>query len=113
MKEYCKYVVVDLQTGYALVNGEKYKDFSGMPVDSIFRRRFLFWQKIRQYYKLKTVGGRTCVIVYWVGGKGKRDVNSVIYYDGIRLRLRGFIYVPGRYIGINVLRSLNLPLCTD
>ena len=106
MKEYCRYIVVDLESGYVLANGEKYKDFSGMTVNGYFRERFFFWRKIRQYYKLKTVCDRTCVVVYFAGGKDKHFVMSVIYYDGMKLRLRGSKYVPGRYIGNNVLRSI-------
>ncbi len=111
MREYCRYVVVDLQTGYALVSGEKYKDFSGMSVNSIFREPLFFWRKIRQYYKLKTVGGRTCVVVYWVGGRDKHSVTSVIYYDGLILRLNGLICVEGRYLANNVLLALGFSLC--
>ena len=33
MKEYCMYVVVDIETGYVLANGEKYKDFGGIRLE--------------------------------------------------------------------------------
>lgn len=63
MREYCEYIVVDIETKYALVMGKKYKDFSEMYVNDTYRKYLFFGRKIREYYKLKTVGGRTCVII--------------------------------------------------
>lgn len=92
MKEYCRYNVIDLESCQSLVIGKKYKDFSGMTVNCIFRTFIFFGRKIREYYKLKTVCGRTCVIVYWTGEKDKHDIGSVVTSNGIGMRLRGLRY---------------------
>ena len=111
MREYCQYVVIDLETNCALVIGKKYKDFSGMVVNSTFRPFLCFWRKIREYYKLKTVCGKTCVVVYWVGGKAKNDIGSVVLTKGTDVRLRGRRYTNDKLNMRLFVWALHLPLC--
>lgn len=111
MREYCEYIVVDIETKYALVMGKKYKDFSEMYVNDTYRKYLFFGRKIREYYKLKTVGGRTCVIIYWAGDKAKNDIGSDVLSEGMNLRLRGCIYTNDKLNMRFLLSMLPLPLC--
>ena len=65
MKEYCRYVVVDIATGLSLFMGEKFKDFTGMHWATTFRTG-IFRRKVYQYEREITIEGRACVVFYWV-----------------------------------------------
>ncbi len=71
MKGYCRYLVIDINTGYGLVCGEKWKEFSGLPFCGSFRSRCGGLRKytVAQFMQEKRICGRDCVIVYWIYSK--------------------------------------------
>ena len=88
MKEFCRYAVIDIETGNVLCIGFKYKDFSTMHPESIFRSFPCFWRKITEYAKIKFIKGRACYLIYWTGEREK-EIGSCVCLMGRELRLRG------------------------
>lgn len=93
-KVYCRYTVIDLETGYALIYGEKWKDYYLLNLFnehiSTFRSG-LFFRKIDEYYREVTIKGRKCVIVFWANAP-IRKTGSVVSAVGCFANLSGHIY---------------------
>lgn len=93
-KVYCRYTVIDLQTGYALIYGEKWKDYYNLHMfneyDGTFRHGLLF-RKIIQYHRELVVHGRKCVLVFWVNAPIQKTA-SVVSSAGCIAGLQGKIY---------------------
>jgi len=101
MKTFCRYVVIDIETGYALVCGEKYKDFENKQTRYInngsFRTGFLR-RKITEYFRTLEIKGRDCVIIYWRNER-KKPVCSFAYpFKGnYFLRAKHYFLSPSDY----------------
>lgn len=91
MKEYCRYAVIEIETGNVLIIGNKIKDFSEQVPESEFRAFPRFWRKVREYGKIKIIKGRACYIVYWTGERAK-GIGSCILLGGRKMALRGSGY---------------------
>lgn len=93
-KVYCRYTVIDLHTGYALVYGEKWKTSADMyfnyKYDGSFRNGLRF-RKIDEYHREIIIKGRECLIVYWAGAP-VRKTGSVVTAAGCLAGLNGEIY---------------------
>lgn len=113
MKEYCRYVVIDMKTGNGIIVGHKYKDFSVMKPICIFRSFPFFGRKIREYGRIKNISGKTCYIAYWVGEKDKREVCSVVRIKELDVFLRGHRYVDEKMNLSLFLLTLDLPEAGD
>ncbi len=74
MKIFCRYVVIDIATGYALACGEKYKDFQNKKIRYIDNGSFytgFLRRKITEYFRTLEIKGRDCVIIYWANERKK------------------------------------------
>lgn len=93
-KVYCRYTVIDLETGYALIYGEKWKDYYLLDLFNEHIRTFrsgLFFRKIDEYYREVTIKGRKCVIVFWANAPIRKPC-SVVSAVGCFANLSGHIY---------------------
>lgn len=91
MKDFCRYAVIDIETGNVLSVGNKFKDFSNMLPETTFHTFPVFWRKITEYGKIKIIKGRACYIAYWTGERVK-EVGSCVLTMGRKLNLRGRCY---------------------
>lgn len=107
MKKFCRYAVIDAESGEVLIVGYKYKDFSEMRPDGCFRRFPCFWRKITIYGKIRIIKDRTCYIFYWIGERPKPRY-SVVLQEGHQRFLRGRIYLNDTCNFTPFLRGLDL-----
>ena len=107
MKKFCRYAVIDMESGEVLVVGYKYKDFSAMQPDGCFRRFPCFWRKITIYGKIRIIKDRTCYIFYWVGERPKSGC-SVVLKEGKRHFLQGRMYLDNNSNFTPFLRGLGI-----
>lgn len=90
---YCRYIVIDLQTGYELIIGEKWKaitddmEYDGWFYSGLFRRK-----KIYIFKRETTVNGRKCLIVYWLNADIRKTYGSVVHLSGLLAGLKGNFY---------------------
>ena len=94
-KVYCRYAVIDLQTGYLLSVGEKWKDYYLLHMFSDYGRFFRFgWKrrKIHSYFRETTVNGRRCLICYWANAP-ENEPYSVVLTTGVLAGLKGREYM--------------------
>lgn len=101
MKIFCRYVVIDIKTGYALACGERYKDFEKTKIRYInngsFRTGF-FRRKITEYFRTLEIVGRECVIIYWANTpKGKTYNYAYPFKNGYPLRAKNYFVDPSDY----------------
>ena len=90
MRKFCRYAVIDIQTGNLLVCGEKWKDFDSGNIRYVYAGTFItfpFFSKITEYFRTLEINGVSCVIIYWVHKSGKRLYNCVTL-SGLQLHLR-------------------------
>lgn len=96
MKQYCRYVLIDLRTGYLLAGGEKYKDFENGKIRYIqaseFRLPLFFWRKIVEYFRNIEINGVPCVIVYRAVRK-RENLFNFVSQIGRTIGLRGKKYL--------------------
>ena len=93
-KVYCRYAVIDLDTGYLLISGEKWKDYYILRMFfehiSTFRSGWKF-RKIEQYHREIKVKGRPCLLVMWANAPQK-EVGSNVLSTGCLVGLSGKYY---------------------
>ena len=100
MKKICRYLVIDLKTGYALSCGNKYIDLEKSPVRRVWQGEWrlfpCFWRKVTEYFRTVTIKGRECVIFYWFINRREKLGNYVYpvpcgpFTDYYFLRGRGY-----------------------
>lgn len=97
MKEYCRYMVIDIDTGMYLAVGEKFKDMTGLDCVCKFKdRRGTERFEVREYFDFKKVHGRSCLFLYWIlPQKCGNGLYSCISFCGRLYGLRG-TYVEAR-----------------
>lgn len=95
MKKFCRYAVIDIQTGNLLVCGQKWKDFDSGNIryikSGVFKTFPLFWRTITEYFRTIEIKDIPCAIVYWVRNKGKGLYNCVTL-SGFKLHLRARLF---------------------
>ena len=110
MKTFCRYLLIDIQTGFALCAGEKYKDFNNSTMRYINNGTFrfgLFRRKIIEYFRTLEVKGRECVIVYWLNAPAVKEI-SFAYLFNNRYYLREKGYFPKEFFCGNIVGRLGV-----
>ena len=111
MKEYCRYMVIDIDTGMYLAVGEKFKDMTGLDCVCKFKdRRGTERFEVREYFDFKKVHGRSCLFLYWI--------RSVIVRSAYRWRAehktdrlrKTVISLQARRFTVSVFRQTAFPI---
>lgn len=91
MKKFCRYAVIDIQTGYLLAGGQKMKDFENGKFRYVYCGNFRcfprFWVKITECFRTLVIKNRPCCIVYWQSKKVGEEYN--------------YITLAGQYLSLN------------
>ena len=91
---YCRYMLIDIDTAYVLIVGEKWSTITALEknyeLSGTFRSGF-FFRKITQYIREINVKGRKCFLVMWANAP-QRKVNSYVSHTGRLLSLKGQSY---------------------
>ena len=87
-RQFCRYIVIDMEYGFVLSAGERYKNLLNLQYVSDFRSGFLFRRKLKEYISVKAVKGRKCIIVFWAGASERIPWN-VVFSSGCFLGIRG------------------------
>lgn len=91
---YCRYMLIDIDTAYALIIGEKWSTITALEKNyelcGTFRSGF-FFRKITQYIREINVKGRKCFLVMWANAP-QRSVYSFVSLTGQLLGLKGKSY---------------------
>ncbi|MEG2158249.1 MAG: hypothetical protein RRY18_00050 [Clostridia bacterium] len=74
MKEYCRYSLLDNQTGIMLVCGVKLKDCKEFLCNGYF---YDWFRKITEYEREVKVKGRNCHIFYWTNVRDNKTFRFV------------------------------------
>lgn len=86
MREYCRYLVTDRNTGERIVYGEKWKECDGLTCHGSFRCFPNLFRKITEYETVRVIKGRLCTVIFWA--------NAPVKYPG-------HWFAPlGRYMGL-------------
>lgn len=100
---YCRYIVIDLHTGYALIYGEKWLNGATLARNYNFNGFFhTGWKRriIGKFHREITIKGRECLIIYWAGAPVIKT-GSVVSVAGCLVGLSGKIHenagIPFRY----------------
>lgn len=92
MKRFCRYCVINRNTGDSLKMGYKYKDFDCLHLHYAgYFYRFLCFFRVNMYYDTTYINGVYCVVLYWFGGELplKSKLGDMVTYQGKMLGLRG------------------------
>ena len=90
---YCRYIVIDLATGYSLIYGEKWKKITDdMQYDGYFHTGIFRRKKIYTFTRETVVNGRICLIVYWLNADIRKSYGSCVNVGGILAGLTGNSY---------------------
>lgn len=65
MREYCRYLVTDRNTGEWIVYGEKWKECDGLTCCGGFRSFPNLFRKITKYETVRVIKGRLCTVIFW------------------------------------------------
>ena len=84
---FCRYAVVDRESGVALALGERMKNLSRLHFVKLSRMH-LFGKRIEVYIDFKTIRGRSCAVVWWTFHR-HREPWCKIFREGRFLGLRG------------------------
>ena len=86
-------MVVDLDTGLAIMRGTKARCFWWTVEEGFIRKNIFFGPRINIYKREVNIKGRMCVIFYFTGGV--REVwGSLVTPAGRLLDLKGRFYAP-------------------